>query len=209
MSSKSENLIRQGAVGATLGGVLFVGIFTLLSLGQLGVSPALKALEDKHWLFHIFEAPIMALIALGVAGLYRYQAERFGKLGKAGAYLAMFGFAVAALGGVAVIVVELGTGTNTAEGILDVIVHLPSYFPFTIGSLLFGIATLRAGMLPRAAAGVLAFGAGTQLLMTFIPLQGLPRLIPAVAIGLGWALLGMALLAAGAREANRRQLATA
>ncbi len=209
MSSKSENLIRQGAVGATLGGALFIGIFTLLSLGQLGVSPALKALEDKHWLFHIFEAPIMALIALGVAGLYRYQAERFGKLGKAGAYLAMFGFAVAALGGVAVIVVELGTGTNTAEGILDVIVHLPSYFPFTIGSLLFGIATLRAGLLPRAAAWVLAFGAGAQLLMTFIPLQGLPRLIPAVAIGLGWALLGMALLAVGTRETNRRQLATA
>ncbi len=209
MSSKSENLIRQGAVGATLGGALFVGIFTLLSLGQLGVSPALQALEDKHWLFHIFEAPIMALITLGVAGLYRYQAERFGKLGKAGAYLALFGFGMAALGGVAVIAVELGTGANTAEGILDVIVHLPSYFPFTIGSLLFGIATLRAGMLPRAAAWVLALGAGAQLLMTFIPLQGLPRLIPAVAIGLGWALLGMALLAAGTREANRRQLAAA
>ena len=56
---------------------------------------------------------------------------------------------------------------------------------------------------------MLAFGGGAQLLMTFIPLQGLPRLIPAVAIGLGWALLGMALLAAETRGANRRQLATA
>jgi hypothetical protein len=61
---------------------------------------------------------------------------------------------------------------------------------FVGGTLLFGIATLRAGILPRLASGVFAFG-----LLLFLPVvasAGVPRLA-AVPVGLALAWMGYAL----------------
>jgi hypothetical protein len=60
-----------------------------------------------------------------------------------------------------------------------------------LGGLLFGIATLRAGILPRWAAGLLAVGAGLAPVYALIPHELEP--LAAVPVGVGLAWLGYAL----------------
>lgn len=190
---------RNGGRAAVIGAASLAGLFGLMTLGTTGVVPALRVLEDVHWFFHIFEAAIMAALTVGILALYRAQRHSFGKLGKAGAYLGLFGFGYGVVGGAVIIAAETIFGLDTAEGFLDFLAHFPGFFPQMIGSMLFGIATLRAHILPRAAAWLLAIGAGVQLLIAFIPAPQAVRMVPLMALCLGWALLGYA-LATGGRE---------
>jgi hypothetical protein len=77
-----------------------------------------------------------------------------------------------------------------------------------LGCLLFGIATLRAGILPRWAAGVFAFGGPVSALVVTLLPHELERLA-AVPIGVGLAWLGYALLAERRENAPARVPATA
>jgi hypothetical protein len=61
-----------------------------------------------------------------------------------------------------------------------------------LGGLLFGIATLRAGVLPRWAAGLLAVGAVLPILLSSLVPHPLDRIF-AVPVGLALAWLGYAL----------------
>ncbi len=63
--------------------------------------------------------------------------------------------------------------------------------PYILGGLLFGIATLRAGILPRWAAGLLAVGAALTPAAALVP-HPLDR-IAAVPVGVALAWLGYAL----------------
>lgn len=56
---------------------------------------------------------------------------------------------------------------------------------FPVGWLIFGIATFRAGVFPRLAAGLLAVGA----LATFAPLPAVTLLLDIAVIWLGYSLL--------------------
>ena len=62
---------------------------------------------------------------------------------------------------------------------------------YVLGGLLFGIATFRAGILPRWAAGLLAVGAVCALVLALLP-HPLDRIF-AVPMGLALAWLGYAL----------------
>ena len=154
----STNGNRNRGWAAVIGAAALWGLYVLMILGTTGVIPSLKTLEDKHWLFHIFETPIMAVLTVGVLELYRAQRHVFGKLGKIGGYLALFGYGYGVVGSVIIVAAELLAGLDTANGFLDFLAHVPGILPQMIGSLAFGIATLRAGILPRAAAGLLAIG---------------------------------------------------
>lgn len=85
-------------------------------------------------------------------------------------------------------------------GILDVIAHPFAMLLYAVVSLIFGIATFRAGVLPRGAALLVAFG--PIVLFAMMMMSGLagpdrsilPPLVPWAATALGWTWLGYTLL---------------
>jgi hypothetical protein len=64
-------------------------------------------------------------------------------------------------------------------------------FGYVLGGLLFGIATLRAGILPRWAAGLLAVGSVLAPLAALLPPEHQPKVAVPVGVALVW--LGYAL----------------
>ncbi len=182
---------------AVIGAAALWGLYALMVLGTTGVIPSLRVLEDKHWLFHSLDTPVMALLTLGILALYQAQRHAFGKLGKTGGYLALFGYGYGVVGSVIIVAAELIFGINTGEGPLDFVAHFPGFFPQLIGSLLFGIGTLRAGVLPRGAALMLIVGAPLQFLLGPLGASQPVLLIAIGAVCSGWALLGHALATYG------------
>lgn len=102
------------------------------------------------------------------------------------------------MGGLTIIAVGLAVSDEATLGVLDVITHPLAHLLYAVGSLIFGIATFRAGVLPRGAALLVAagpiwlfalfnlgFGDGQSFLIVFVPV---------VVTGLGWMWLGYALL---------------
>ncbi len=99
--------------------------------------------------------------------------------------------------------------TLEREGPLDFIAHFPGFFPQLIGSLLFGIGTLRAGVLPRGAALMLIVGAPLQFLLGPLGASQTVLLIAIGAVCSGWALLGYALATGGRQRATQTATAAA
>lgn len=131
-----------------------------------------------------------ALLGLGLVGLYLHQEERFGALGAVGFAIALLG-TIAAAGGqwtyvfvvphFAPVVPEMineSTGSVLAGFVL-------SYAVLSLGWILFGLATLRAGIFPRWAALFVVAGAA----IAFLPLPS-RTLVLAVAV----AVLGLRVL---------------
>ena len=77
---------------------------------------------------------------------------------------------------------------------------LTSFVGYVLGGLLFGIATLRAGILPRWAGGLLAIAAVSVLAAALLP-HPLDRIL-AVPMGLALAWLGYALWSEGREHAS-------
>lgn len=188
MSSKH---IRWGGLAAMAGGVLFVALF---AAGLLVESKVLGgAFFESHWGYHMLNAPVNTLLAVGVLGLYLWQREDFGKLGKAGFYLAFGGFALTALGGLAIIAVELAVAEGATPEWLDGVTHMLAMLLFVVGSIIFGAATYRAKVLPREGAFLLVVGPLLFMGMLFGGVEGWPIMLPAVLFGGGWAWLGYTL----------------
>ncbi len=86
---------------------------------------------------------------------------------------------------------------------------------YVVGSVLFGIATFRAGVLPRGGALLLVVGGplwffGPAFFSSLIDgskdwLLALPAMVPAVLFGGGWALLGHALRSEKGQRAAQPQ----
>jgi hypothetical protein len=87
----------------------------------------------------------------------------------------------------------LGIFTGSAEmsfGVLAALWGLSDAL-FALGGLVFGIATIRGGILPRWAAGLLAFGTALAPVAALLPPEYEPKV--AVPVGLALAWLGYAL----------------
>ena len=185
---------RRGGQAAMLGGALFAGLFGLLALGESGTVPQLGFLET-HWLLHILQAVPYALLVIGILALCRAQGERLGKLGKVCRGIALWGFSVGVAAAVIIPFVELGLGIETDQGKLDILVHLPEFLPYMIGSLLLAIAFLRAGRLPRGRAILFLVAVILVLVTTFSGVSThLVRTPPVLLYGLAWAALGQSLI---------------
>ena len=203
MSEMSAKLIRWGGQAAVVGGILFAAVFVLINLMIYGLKVIRGALLESHVFAHMLDAPIFLLLAVGALALYLCQKERFGRLGKAGFFLTFSGFALATIGGLAIIVVGFSVSEEATLGALDVLTHPLSMLLYSVGSVLFGIATLRASVLPRAGALLLVIGGplwffGPAFFSSLIDgsedwLLVLPAMVPAVLFGGGWTLLGHAL----------------
>ncbi len=177
------NLVRWSALAAMAGGVLFAGAITLTNF------------VESHTAFHVIDAPPYILLTAGLVGLYVRQAGYFGWLGKAGFYLTMAGFAMVVLLGLTVIIVESGGGQGGLPAWLGSDVHdLTPLLLVIVGSIFFGAATLRAGVLPRGGALLLILGPLAYLVVGFGGIENVWLLtVPGYLFGVGWVWLGYVL----------------
>jgi hypothetical protein len=171
-------------LAALLGGVLVI-IADLLNLVTLQSGDFSQVATTGTYAFISALYPLAAMLLLGgLVGLYVHQSEAAGTLGFVGFLLAFFGTAMVVGLGWA----QLFVAPNVAEVApqsLDASIW-PSglslavtIVPWVLGLLLFGLATLRARVYPRAAAMVLMVGAVILLLP-------LPLINVVTGIGVAW-----------------------
>jgi hypothetical protein len=198
----SSTLERWGGSAAILGGVLYLVTFGMVYLiYDLFAEQAKGTFVGSHAFIHIFDTPMFVFLLLGAAGLYLRQREVFGFIGKAGFYLTAFGFSLGIVGGAMIIVIGLTVGEKATLGVPDMIAHVLSHVFYAMGSILLGIATLRAGIMPKAAAILMAIGPVWLFAMFGVGLnQSFLLLLPVIVTALGWMWLGYALISEKKRE---------
>ncbi|WP_217595206.1 hypothetical protein [Cohnella sp. GbtcB17] len=199
----TPGLIRWSGVAAMLAGILFIVI------QMIHPADVLSSVTTDAWATAHYLTILMSLLALaGITGIYARHVERAGWLGLAGYLLFSLEFALLmALTFIEAFILPLlatdaptivegflglssGAGSKVDLGALAVAGPV-SAVAYLLGGLLFGIATFRAGILSRGAAGLLAFGAVASLAAAVLPHE-LGRLA-AVPMGLGLAWLGYSL----------------
>ena len=152
---------------AVAAGLCWIGLAIGALTTPAGDQKRLVLTETSDYVGHALFATALALTVLALLGLHRLHGGRDGALGRTGARVAMLG-----CGGQAVVI-----GTMVATG------EEPSWFgiaapvailTWVVGSVAFGIAIRRVGVLPRWAGVVLPIvtlfaivgsEAGTSLLM--------------------------------------------
>jgi hypothetical protein len=127
----TSGLIRWGAIGLMLGGVMWV----VLGLSALvGYLQAIPGREDV-----VLFVVALLLTAAGLVGLHTLQKDSYGLLGQAGFYIALVAVAARILGAVVFL-----TGSLALEWI-----SFPGTLGMLVGFVLCGVATLQARVLPR------------------------------------------------------------
>src|SRR5262245_407099 len=202
-----ERLIRLGGLTLILTAII-QGVATIFD-GDLGVDS--NAIGSPAWIpSHLAFSVAYTLALPGLVALYLRQAERLGRLGEIGILLALFGSALTAsvsmlVGAALPVIAPHAPGFTRSLAFLDtggplhfmqpaVVLTALTYFP---GFILTGIATMRAGLLPRWPALALAIGA----LGTLGALAGPGAIARSITIGgsmflgVGFAWLGYELLA--------------
>jgi hypothetical protein len=207
MKITGPNLIRWSGLAAVLAGIIFAVIQPIHPLEVVAnvTTPAWAIITS-------FKTAMCLLFLLGITGMYARQVNKAGWLGLAGFLLlfltwalqAAFVFAEAfilpllatsapqfvdaVLGNLA-----RGQASDVNLGALPLIYQLGVGVPYMLGGLVFGLATLRAGILPRWAGGLLAVTATLTPLAALLP-HNIQRLA-AIPMGLALAALGYALWA--------------
>jgi hypothetical protein len=204
MKTTHADLFRLAGLSALLAGLcyVFVGIFHPAN------APA--SVTTTRWeTVHVIACAMSFFGVLGLAGLYARQAAKAGWLGLAGFILlslwmvVIMGFSFVE----AFVLPHLATVTPAFVdswmkmfngGTRDFnLGALPTLWTvsgpvYILGGLLFGIATFRAGVLPRGAAVLLALGAVSAPLASQLSLGAQPKI--AIPTGLALAWLGYALM---------------
>ena len=205
MKITTSKLIRWSGVAAMGAGILYIAIQAIHPLDVL------SSVTTTPWAVVHYLSLVMDLLGLlGIAGIYARQAEKSGWLGLAGYLLFSLFWAL----GVAFHFIEAfvepvmataapkvvagllgmvnGLPSEVSLGAIPIVYTLDGIAGYVLGGLLFGIATFRAGVLPRWAGGLLAVGALLPLLLSSLVHHPFDRLF-AVPVGLALAWLGYAL----------------
>ena len=196
-------LINWSGLSAMLAGLscIVVGMFHPVNVPS--------SVTTAAWInVHIFAVAMGFFGLFGMAGLYARQAEKSGLLGLAGFVLfslwlgLMLPFSFVE----AFILPQLATELpEYVEGFLGMFTGIASEIDlgvlptlwnisgplYIFGPLLFGIATFRAGILPRWAGALLVLGAVLVPVGALVPAEYQPRIMVPVGLALAW--LGYAL----------------
>lgn len=198
MTITSSNLIRWAGLAAMVAGIIYVivGMFHPLNV--------LSSVTTTRWaIVHVLASAMCFFGLLGMAGLYARQFKETGWLGLAG-FLLLSLWLVLIMGFTFVEVFILPLLATTApafvEGFLGIYSGSASGANFEaltavwnltgplymLGGLLFGIATFRAGILSRWAAGLLALGTTLAPIAALLPQEYQPKVAVPVGLGLVW-----------------------
>jgi hypothetical protein len=204
MKITTSTLMRLAGLSAMMAGLCFlvIGMFHPLNV------PA--SVTTATWVnVHIFATALGFFGLLGIAGLYARQAEESGWLGLAGFLL--FSAWMTLISGFSFVEAFILPGLATTapkfvEGWLGMFTGVPSQVDlgilptlwnisgpmFILGPLLFGIATFRAGVLPRWAGALLVLAAVLiPVVGALVPPAFQPKVMIPVGLALAW--LGYAL----------------
>ena len=204
----ARSLIRWAGAAAMAAGIIFAVIQPIHPPDELA------SVATSAWTIITAAKTAMCLLfLLGFAGLYARQVEKAGWLGLAGflllicswwlqtAFVFAEAFILPPLASEAPEFVDSFLGTIAAGrasavdlGALPMLYNLGVGIPYMLGGLLFGIATFRAGVLPRWAGGLLAASGPLAMVMVALLPHQLERLA-AIPMGLAVAWLGYALWA--------------
>ena len=204
MKITASNLIRWAGLSAAVAGIIFAGIQPIHPPDVLA-----SVNTSAFIIITSFKTAMSVFGLLGITGLYARQVEKTGWLGLAGYLLLTIFYAVqmcfsfveplilplltteapkfveSALG------MASGAGGPMNLGALATVYSLVSVM-YLLGLLLFGIAMFRARILPRWAAGLLAFSGPLAIIMVALLPHQLERLA-AMPMGFALAWLGYAL----------------
>lgn len=203
MKPTAARLIRGAGVSAMLAGMMYVAV------GLFHPLEALSTITTAQWaIVHALAITMSFFGVLGVTGLYARQVDAAGWPGLAGFLLLSLwlmllvpftfaevlilpplaaeapGFVESFLGLFNRQPGEMDLGALKTLWDLDGIVYI-------LGGLTFGIATLRAGILPRFPAGLLAAGAALSPIGALLPVEF--KALVAVPVGIALIWLGYAL----------------
>jgi hypothetical protein len=203
MKITASSLIRWAGLSAMVAGIFFVVV------GLFHPPDVLSSVTTPRWaIVHSLASAMCFFWLLGITGLYARQVKETGWLGLAGYLLFSLWpvltvpftvaevFILPPLATDAPTFVESFLGIFNGSpgemnlGVLGALYDLSGVL-LILGGLLFGIATLRAGILSRWAAGLLAVAAVLTPAAALLPLEH--RSIVAVPVGIALAWLGYAL----------------
>jgi hypothetical protein len=194
----TKNLIRWAGLSAMVAGICFVVV------GLLHPPNILSSVSTTRWVIVHAVAIALSLFGLpGITGVYARQAHAAGWLGLAGYLLfslwlvLIFAFTFFEVFVLPLLVTEaptfaagfLGIFTGSTEmnvGGLAALWGLSDAL-FALGGLVFGIATFRAGILPRWAGGALTIAIILAPVSALLPNE----LRPLVAVPIGFAFAGL------------------
>jgi|WetSurMetagenome_2_1015567.scaffolds.fasta_scaffold24800_2 hypothetical protein len=202
------NSLGWSGLSFLVAGLLFM-VVSLVHAPHLTVAAA--ELSSPGWvLIHVLLMAALLLAFWGLVGLHIYQRERAGRLGLVAFALALCGtvllagslfteafvLPLIAVGGEGL----LGPSGTLFGAKLFTLPVLIAGASFYLGYLLVGLATLRAGRLPRHAGLVLSIGAPLAILLRLLaPASGIAS-IGVIAFSLGYMVLGYVLLAGPGRD---------
>ena len=198
----SSALVRFGGLACLLsGGMRIAGV-------ALHPEDSVEGLLHYQWIAaHVLLTTSFVFGLLGLVGLYLYGVERNSRFAFISFLIAFFGTALLAvafapdsffLPAVAAVAPELlrpslhASPLSTSAALLPLmVITLGGLGAYLLGHIVFGIAILRAAVLPRWAGFMLAVGVIGYLVGSFA--GPMPTLIGAIAFGGAYAWLGVAL----------------
>lgn len=169
-----SNLIRWSGLSALVGGALLV-VYDALNAALFPSEHGGDVMTTSLWfIVQILGLIALILIVMGLVGLYARQSEQTGTLGLI-AFITAFSGTLMTFGllwgepFLGPFLSEMAPGVLEAEpeGSLVAGVFL-SLVLLTLGWLLFGLASLRAGVLSRGAAVLLIVGAVLFFVLSFL-----------------------------------------
>jgi hypothetical protein len=190
----SSNLIRWSGLAALVGGVLIV-ISDVLNAVFFPSEPGTEVMLSSTWfIVQILGLVALAFITLGLVGMYTRQTQRAGILGLIAFVMTFSGMLMVfgLLWGepfLGPLVAEQAPGLLSTEpsGALAV-GNILSVVLFALGWFLFGLASLRAGVLPRGAAILMIIGALLSFVLTSLDLPLWSVILGAAVTWMGYAL---------------------
>jgi hypothetical protein len=200
----NDNLLRLAGLAALLAGICYVLV------GAFHPPNVAASVTTTRWqVVHVLACAMCFFGLLGMSGLYARQAVKTGWVGLAG-YLLLsvwltlvmgFSFVEAFIlphvaSAVPTFVQSWMGMFNGPPGTFDLGI-LPTIWTSTApmyigGGLLFGIATFRAGILPRWAGALLALSVALAPVAALLPNASQPKIAVPFGVALAW--LGFALL---------------